>query len=142
MQLVDLHPTYVNKYVRRGESHDTPPRETLRKDRPDRWNLEGGTVPSAGARFNLNLTLSLLRYACRDVTVSKRCGNTLVTDPYIRCETRVFVMYTPNPAASGDGGFGRIALSKPRRPTFCYEGRGAGFPANRGYGNQVSAKPS
>src|SRR5215211_3826772 len=41
MQLVDLHPTYVNKYVRRGESRDIPPRETLRKDRPDRWNLEG-----------------------------------------------------------------------------------------------------
>src|SRR5215213_1232980 len=32
-----------------------------KKDRPDRWNLEGGTVPSAEARFNLNLTLSLLR---------------------------------------------------------------------------------
>src|SRR5829696_5193125 len=91
MKLADLHPTYVNKYVQRGErptelSSDKP----QKKHRPDRWNLEGGTVPSAGARFNLNLTLSLLRYACRNVTVSYRNGNTLVTGLFLCTETCAF----------------------------------------------------
>ena len=36
-------------------------------------------VPSAWARFNLNLTLSPLRCSCRDVTKVLRNGNTLVT---------------------------------------------------------------
>ena len=37
-------------------------------------------VPSAGARFNRNTTVALLRWACRHVTVSLRKGNTLVTN--------------------------------------------------------------
>ena len=37
-------------------------------------------VPSAGARFNLNTTVGLLRWAYRGVTVSLRMGNTLVTE--------------------------------------------------------------
>src|ERR687897_1992324 len=37
-------------------------------------------VPSAGARFNRNITVALLRWACRHVTVSLRKGNTLVTN--------------------------------------------------------------
>src|SRR5215213_10984998 len=77
------HTTLTNIYCR-TRAFDTPPRETFRKDRPDRWNLEGGTVPSAGARFNLNLTLSLLRYDCRRVTLSLRNGNTLVTGLFLR----------------------------------------------------------
>jgi len=40
-------------------------------------------VPSAGARFNLNTTVTLLRRACRDVTVSLRKGNTLVTKRFM-----------------------------------------------------------
>src|SRR5215217_768646 len=103
MQLVDLHPTYVNKYVRRGESHDTPPRETLRKDQPDRWNLEGGTVPSAGARFNLNITFMLLRCPCHRVTVSLRSGNTLVTKALFRARTCVCSDIKPEVKVSGYG---------------------------------------
>src|SRR5215203_11468 len=40
-------------------------------------------VPSAGARFNLNTTVMLLQQACRDVTVSLRKGNTLVTKRFM-----------------------------------------------------------
>src|SRR5215203_4356198 len=52
-------------------------------------------VPSAGARFNLNTTVMLLRRTYRGVTVSLRKGNTLVTKcrflarPRVRARTKL-----------------------------------------------------
>src|SRR5918998_3491115 len=74
----------LDPHEQRRLSQKTPqrPRRNVnppRKDQPDRWNLEGGTVPSAGARFNLNITFTVLHCLCYVVTVSLRGGNTLVT---------------------------------------------------------------
>src|SRR3712207_2511960 len=81
MQL--LGPHQIPPYLPAAKVNDPDPPSGMEsppeKDRPDRWNLEGGTVPSAGARFNLNITLTLLQCPCIHVTALLRNGNTLVT---------------------------------------------------------------
>src|SRR5918995_5243606 len=73
------------------------------KDQPDRWNLEGGMVPSAGARFNLNITVMLLQRVYRGVTVSLRKGNTLVTERRFLARSRIRVRTNLEAGAPGYG---------------------------------------
>src|SRR5215212_11277831 len=58
MQLVDLHPTYVNKYVRRGESRDHHPGEPSEKTVPTDgiWRGERSHRPGLGLISILPLT--------------------------------------------------------------------------------------
>jgi hypothetical protein len=79
----------VDDYCRSPRGGSGLPKKRPRK-RPARpMESGGGMVPSAGARFNLNTTVGLLRWAYRGVTVSLRKGNTLVTERRFLARSRI-----------------------------------------------------